>query len=125
LLTAKNAVIDGEIAALGPNGKTSFQLLQTALRRNTKPFLVSLNGDYSTHRFTWSPESVYFQSLHGHHDDNSNQFFSWLFQPSTPTSYVSQKPMPVRINLWCCKGQPPRNAESVELVVRSFEFTPR
>jgi bifunctional non-homologous end joining protein LigD len=35
LLTAKNAIIDGEIAALDPNGKTSFQLLQSyGVRKN-------------------------------------------------------------------------------------------
>jgi bifunctional non-homologous end joining protein LigD len=35
LLTAKNVIIDGEIAALDPNGKTSFQLLQSyGIRKN-------------------------------------------------------------------------------------------
>ena len=94
------------------------------LRRTTKAFSVTLKDDNSTHRFAWGPTSVYFQSLRGHHDDNSNQFASWLFQPKDPKGYISHKPMPVRINIWCFKGQPPANAQPVELVVSSFKFTP-
>ena len=98
---------------------------EPTLRRSTNAFPVSLSGDYSTHRFTWSPTSVYFQSLYGHYDDNSHPLASWLFQPSNPSSYISQKPMPVRINLWCFRGMPPTDAQPVELVVSSFKFTPR
>ena len=39
LLTAKGVIIDGEIAALDPNGKTSFQLLQSYGIRKNIPFV--------------------------------------------------------------------------------------
>lgn len=93
-------------------------------RQSTERFCVTLHGDYSTHRFSWSPTRVYFQSLHGHRDDDHYPIASWLFQPSDPNSSLSQNPMPVHINLWCFKGEPPTDAQEVELVVRSFQFQP-
>jgi len=66
-----------------------------------------LKGEYTTHRVTWNSTGVTFQSLHGHHDDNSNQFADWLYQPQNPASYIPQKAMPVDINLWLFQGQPP------------------
>ena len=39
-------------------------------------------------------------------------------------SYIPQKAMPVDINLWLFQGQSPRNAQQVELVVRSFKYAP-
>ena len=85
---------------------------------------MELNGTYTTHRFIWNPNSVTFQSLHGHHDDNSNYLADWLYEPQNPASYIPQKAMPVDINLWLFQGQPPRNGQQVELIVRSFKFTP-
>lgn len=121
--------LDIEFAQWGrkgaPIGNYTVWPAGSGLQRSANRFLASLNGNYTTHRFTWSPISVYFQSLNGHRDDSNNQFANWLFQPSDPRSYLSQKPMPVRINLWCFKGQPPANAQQVELVVHSFQFTPR
>ena len=94
------------------------------LRPANHRFPVDLNGDHTTHRFIWNSASVSFQSLHGHHDDNSSQFENWVYQPPDLAGYISQKPMPVRINLWLFKGQPPGDGHQVELIVRSFKFTP-
>jgi Glycosyl hydrolases family 16 len=96
----------------------------TGVSRGAKTFSFTLNGDWSTHRFTWSPQSVFFQSQHGHYDNNSYQFASWLYQPRNPTTYISRKPMPVHINLWCYDGRAPSNGQQVEVVVRAFKFTP-
>ena len=41
LLTPKNVIIDGEIAALDPNGKTSFQLLQSYGIRKTSRWSIT------------------------------------------------------------------------------------
>jgi len=84
---------------------------------------VELNGDDTTQRFTWGPTSVKFQSLLGHRDDDLGQFANWLYQPRDPASYIGDKPLPVQINLWLFKGQPPNNGQQVELVVRAFKFT--
>lgn len=94
------------------------------LRRASKRFSVELNGEYTTHRFIWNSTGVTFQSLHGHRDDNSNQFADWLYQPQDPATYIPQKAMPVDINLWLFQGHPPMDGQQVELVVRSFKYTP-
>jgi len=95
------------------------------LRRASKRFPVELNGEYTTHRFIWNSTGVAFQSLHGHQDDDSSQFEDWLYRPQDPRKYIPQEAMPVDINLWLFQGQPPRNGrQEVELVVRSFKFTP-
>ena len=64
------------------------------------------------------------QSLHGLHDDGADQFAGWRYQPQDPASYVPQKAMPVRINLWLFQGQSPRNGQQVEFIVHSFKYTP-
>ncbi|MDR2990337.1 MAG: glycoside hydrolase family 16 protein [Burkholderiaceae bacterium] len=87
------------------------------------PFALN-NGTYSTQRFTWSPTSIYFQSLYGHYDDDTNQFASWLYQPQNPANSIAQAPMPVHINLWCFKGNPPSDGQPVEVIVSAFKFTP-
>jgi len=94
------------------------------LRRASKRFPVELNGQYTTHRFIWNSTGVAFQSSHGHRDEDSSQLGNWMYQPQDPLSHISQKAMPVDINLWLFQGQPPRNGQQVELVVRSFKFTP-
>jgi hypothetical protein len=38
--------------------------------------------------------------------------------------FIGDEPMPVEINLWLFKGQPPKNRQQIELIVRSFTFTP-
>jgi hypothetical protein len=93
------------------------------LRRANKRFSVALRGEYTTHRFMWSSTGVTFQSLNGHRDDSVNQFAGWLYQPQDPASYVPQKAMPVRINLWLFQGKSPRNGQQVELIVNSFKYT--
>jgi hypothetical protein len=87
-------------------------------------FPVVLEGDRTTHRFTWDPMSVVFESLHGHRDDSRNRFASYTFKPEKPDESIAQKPMPVYINLWCFQGKPPADGQEVELVVRSFRYTP-
>ena len=57
-------------------------------------------------------------------DDDTDQFAIWRYQPSDPASFIGDEPMPVEINLWLFKGQPPTNDQQIELVVRSFSFTP-
>jgi hypothetical protein len=92
--------------------------------RANQRFAVDLNGSYTTHRFTWKATSVFFQSLHGHRDDNSIEFAEWLYEPRDPASQLGQQPVPVEINLWLFKGQPPQDGQEVELIVRSFKFIP-
>ena len=94
------------------------------LRRASQRFSVELKGEFTTHGFTWNSTGVAFESLHGHRDDSSNKFADWLYKPHDPPAYIFQKAMPIRINVWLFQGQPPRNGQQVELIVRSFKFTP-
>ena len=99
--------IDIEFAKWGkpeaPMGNYTVWPAREGLRRANKRFSVELKGEYATHRFIWNSTGVTFQSLHGHHDDNSTYFADWPYQPQNP----AQKAMPVRINLWLFQGQPP------------------
>jgi hypothetical protein len=120
--------IDIEFAKWGsssaPIGNYTIWPITKSVRHATKPFSFTLDDDWSTHRLTWSPTSVFFQSLHGHSDDNSDQFASWLYQPENPVSFISHEPMPFHINLWCSSGRAPSDGQEVEVIVRAFKFTP-
>lgn len=120
--------IDVEFAQWGkpnaPNGNYTVWPAEPGLNSVHKRFPVELDGDATTQRFTWASTSVLFQSLYGHRDDDTGQFATWLYRPQDPASYIGDQPMPVKINLWLFKGRPPLNAQQVEFVVRSFEFTP-
>jgi hypothetical protein len=92
--------------------------------RSFRRFALDLHGGYTTHRFAWTATSVSFQSLAGHRDDSANELAQWQFQPPNPASQVGHDPEPVLINLWLFNGQPPLDGQDVELIVRSFKFTP-
>jgi hypothetical protein len=88
-------------------------------------FNVVLTGGYSTHRFLWESDRVTFQSLHGHRDDDSNEFEHWLYMPTGGrTDLVPQEPTPVRLNLWLFNATPPGDGAEVEMVISQFRFTP-
>lgn len=119
--------IDIEFAQWGnssaPTGNYTVWPTTTSVRRESKRFSFALNGDSSTHSFAWSPTNLFFQSQHVDNDGKSRQFASWLYQPPNSMSCISQKPMPLHLNLWCFKGLPPSNAQQVEVIVRAFKFT--
>lgn len=81
-------------------------------------FPLSLEQEaYSTHRYTRSSSSVFFQSLYGYTNDNTGQFVS-----ATSTNTVSTLAMPVYINLWLFRGKFPSDENEVEIVIRDFKF---
>jgi hypothetical protein len=81
-------------------------------------FPLSLSGGtYTTHRYTRTANSVFFQSLYGHQTDNTNQFAS-----ATSTNTVSTLAMPVYMNLWLFQGKTPSDKKEVEIVIRDFKF---
>lgn len=85
-------------------------------------FPVTLNGSYTTHRFTWTSRSVNFQSLHGWQSDNTNLFYSKSFTPSRTKSktYIPQQALPVHINLWLFRGMAPSNNQPIEVIIGKF-----
>ena len=117
--------IDIEFAKWGnpnvPIGNYTVWPARKGFNRAYQRFAVELSGDYTTQRFTWRSNSVTFQSLHGHRDDDLGQFAAWLYQPSDPVNYIGDQPLRAQINLWLFKGQPPGNRQQVEIIVRSFK----
>jgi hypothetical protein len=86
-------------------------------------FRVALQGDYTTHRFLWESDQVTFQSLHGHRDDDANEFERWQYAPNE-ARLIPQQPTPVRMNLWLFRGMAPFDGAEVEIIVSQFAFTP-
>jgi hypothetical protein len=87
-------------------------------------FKFSLNGAYTTHRLLWQPDRVLCQSLHGHRDDDSQEFQRWLYMPTPPSGLIPQQPTPVHINLWLKDAIPPSDGAEVEIIVTQFTFVP-
>lgn len=79
-------------------------------------------GTSSTHRYTWTKDSVVFKSMNGFYNDDTNLFFNHGFQ--SPETTIPAKGMPVKMNLWCFKGMAPSDGKEVEVVIRSFKFIP-
>lgn len=94
---------------LGPSGKS---------------YRFSLNGLYTTHRFLWKKASLFFQSLHGHNNNNDYEIGKWNFAPQNASLFISQKAMPMHFNLWLFEGRPPSNGKEVEIIVKSFSYVP-
>ena len=93
------------------------------VREDNLEFRVALKGDYTTHRFLWESDQVTFQSLHGHRDDDTNEFERWQYTPND-ARLIPQQPTPVRINLWLFRGMAPFDNAEVEILVSQFTFTP-
>ena len=88
-------------------------------------FDFKLDGDYTTQRFDWSPQSVKFQMLGGHRDDDANAIAEWNYAPAEPEKYVPQQALPLHLNFWLFRGKAPQNGQEAEIVIRKFSFTPR
>jgi hypothetical protein len=120
--------IDIEIARWGSltndNGNYVVWPAQKGLKQNPYTFNFNLNGDYTTHRFKWQSQEILFQSLHGHTDEDNNEFAKWLFDPEEYTKYIPQQPLPIHINLWLFKGKAPNDTQEIEVIIKNFKFIP-
>ncbi len=120
--------IDIEIARWGnskyPNGNFTVFPAVPGLHQDSHTFNFSLNGTYTTQRFVWTSNEVYFQSLHGHGNDQQQKIADWSYKPKENSQYIPQQPLPIHINLWLFQGQRPTDAQFVEVIVSKFQFTP-
>lgn len=114
--------IDIEFARWGdpeaPNDNYTVWPRDLAAGPLTHSFDFPQTGPDTTHRYSWRPGRIFFQSLAGHVHANSAAA-SWL----TPESFAAQVaavPMPVHLNLWLLQGLPPLNGQEVELIVAGF-----
>jgi len=100
--------------------------VKAALGKTSQTFPLSLGtATTSIHRFQWASSKVVFQSLAGSTDTPTTQLATWTFQPKRAQFAISQKTMPVHMNLWAFNGQPPSNGLPVEVIIDSFTFTPQ
>lgn len=95
---------------------------QSGYTYSSFPYAISLTGTYTTHRFTWSATSIFFQSLNGWRTDDTNIISTKTFAPTVSTNYlIPQKAEPVHMNLWLFKGIAPTNNKSVEVIFSKFQ----
>ncbi|MCC6235673.1 MAG: glycoside hydrolase family 16 protein [Verrucomicrobiales bacterium] len=120
--------IDIEFARWGnpkfPIGNFTVWPVEKTLKPTSSTFEFRLTGIGSTHRFEWTPTQVRYLSLQGWRDDDQERIHSWNYAPSDPAQRISQRPLPLHLNLWLFRGQPPTDQQEVEIVVRSLRFTP-
>lgn len=120
--------IDIEIARWGtpawPNLNFTVWPARAGVATSSKTYFFSLNGTYTTQRFTWRGSGVLFQSLYGHRNDDTNEIARWNFAPHSPARAIPQKPMPLHLNLWLFDGKPPADGKPVEIVVKAFSYRP-
>ena len=81
----------------------------------SKNFNFALEGNRTTHSFTRTPESVYFQSFHG--NTTRNKFADWKFE----SEHISKIPMPIYLNFWLFRGQSPSDSQEAEIIIKSVK----
>ncbi len=82
---------------------------------------VSLEGTYTTQRMIRTDSDVIFQSLHGFRTDAAYAFHT---SRCSRKSIISSEAMPLYLNLWLFKGQPPIDGEDIEIIIHKFSFAP-
>ena len=76
---------------------------------------LKMDNSYSIHQYTRSKASVKFESIYNY---KGTKKFSKTFNSST----ISEKTMPMYINLWLFKNVPPANQKEVEIIIQKFVF---
>jgi hypothetical protein len=116
--------IDVEYARWGnasyPPGDFTVWPAKHGLKPRGHAFDFTLSGSLSTSTFVRSSGAVAFQAV----DGGGATLGGWTFAPKDPNRRIPQAPTPVHINLWLFEGRPPTDGLPVELVIRSFMFTP-
>jgi N-acetylneuraminic acid mutarotase len=89
---------------------------------NRKLFNIALTGDYSTHFFSWNPDSVFFESYHGHYQPKAAPLSNVITNSCFPLSRTAEGAK-AYIQLRLCQGSiPPLDGKEVEVVITRFEF---
>jgi hypothetical protein len=95
---------------------------QMGINPTSYSYDTTLTGDTSTHRFTWIPQQVHYESLYGLTDDESGLYQTWTFAPPDYLLRVPQHPLPVHMNLWLIGGHAPTNSQDVDITIAEFRF---
>ncbi|MFW6001988.1 MAG: Ig-like domain-containing protein, partial [archaeon] len=88
---------------------------------NKNNFALNLNGSYTTHQFTWMPDSINFESWHGHgNQPNSNTLIKeWTYNGNNIPSNSTEK---VHLNFWLNNGQALNNGTEAELIIHDVNI---
>lgn len=114
----------GQTSTNATNG--SYTVYPTTLSLPPKSLsfkFATTGGSYSTFGYTRKSNSIYYQSSYGHYPNYDYPIQNWMFAPSNYLSSISQKSMPIFLNLWLFNGKPPINNQPVEIVIEKVWFT--
>jgi hypothetical protein len=115
--------IDIEFSGWGrddPSTNAQYVVQPWNVEGNREPFLMALNGSYSTHSIDWRPAEVRFESLHGHIEPTRYVIHEWAYTgEDIPPAWLC---LPVHINLWLSAGSPPSDGQEVNMTVRNVEL---
>jgi hypothetical protein len=110
--------IDIEFARWGTGGLTNAQfVVQPATAAGHLSRFTQTAAAPSTQSFTWQPGRITWLSR----DASGNVIASYAY---TGTDVPKPGDERVRLNLWLFNGAAPTNGQPVEVIVRSFVFTP-
>lgn len=93
----------------------------TAKENTSHSFPVEKGRARTTHRWTWSPEQIAFESRYA----DGRLLHAWTFRPPDTAARIARQPMPVHVNLWLFQGKPPADGRPVRVLLRRFLHTPR
>lgn len=120
--------IDIEFARWGDSGNPPLNYtvwpVDPSLKPAHKAFDFPGGRAVSHHRFVWKRDRVVYQSRLFDEDGDVRREQSWAFRPKLHNKRISSSPMPIFFNLWGFRGQEPDDGENVEVIVKSFKFTP-
>ncbi len=105
------------------NSRYAIQPAPYVENQNTHTFNTVLYGDYTTQLFSWQPNSVYFESIGGHYAPGTEPAGN-VIQSFLSNRQVSAAGVKAHINLWLYNGLAPSNGAPVELIIKSFKYTP-
>ena len=102
------------------NMNSQFVVQPSTNPQNKKRFEMKQNYIETIYKIIWSKQSVEFSMYPSNSPDKP--YSSW--------KYTNQAGIPVpgnenfRIDVWLNNGSPPQNKQSLEVVFKSFRFTP-
>jgi hypothetical protein len=110
--------IDIEVSRWGQvnNQNAQFVVQPYTDPQNIRRFQIPPALSYSTHSFTWKPDSIFLQSIAASGD---------VIQEHTFTEGIPKAGGEnARINLWLMSGQAPTDGKEAEVIIKKFEFIP-
>lgn len=92
---------------------------------NRYRYSVWRSGRETTHSFTWTRDSIHFQSFVSTEENSTANHSSliqeWIYRGSYIPPSRHEK---TRINLWLMQGKNPYDNMETEIIIRKFNFTP-